>query len=291
MAESSIAPTTLASRELPSAMLFDLPRKPASTGAALIDSASADRDAAAKSNASPLDGRYHWPAPCARRDIPDRSMHSVSPCALSAALHKFTDVGFPDTDDDESEIDGALRKYKRARIDETSAWFDLKGGPPLPEAGPSTELHIKKEASASTKAGEDSYWDGAFNQVDTIPAKLATEGTSQNARRLLFEYGRRTARHAPALQLSRDGEDASASSTLPHRPRNPEPVANAVNGADSLSEDEGFAIVQHPQATGNSTPDTQMSSPELIPFASIAEIIVKDENISDDDWTDVEPLN
>jgi hypothetical protein len=269
-------------------MLFNLPRKSASPSAAPIENASADSKTAAKSNTSPFDGGYRWPALKPRRDIPDRSKYSVSPCALSAALLKFSDVGFSDTDDDEREMDDALRKYKRARIDETSA--RLKGGPLLPEAGPSSGPRIKEEASASTKVDEASYWESAFEQAEVHPAKVATEGTSQSARRLLFEYGRRNARPAPVLQLSKCDAKASASTTLPHRPRNPEPVPGTGKAADNLSEDEGFTIVHHAETTGNSTPRTQMSSPELIPLESIAETMIKDEIASDDEWTDVEPL-
>ena len=269
-------------------MLFDLPRKPASAGAAPIENASVDSKTVAESSTSPFDGNYRWPALTARRDIPDRSKHSVSPCALSAALLKFVDVGPQDTDDEDRGIDEAFREYKRARIEE--AGTRLKGGPLLPEAGPSSGPRIN-EACASTKVDEDSYWQGAFKQAETKPAKVATEGTSRSARRLLFEYGCRNARPAPVLQLSKCDAEASASATLLHRPRNPEPVSDASVAADNVSEDEGFAMVHHSQATGASTPRTQMSSPELIPLESIAEIIIKDEIASDDEWTDVEPLN
>ncbi|KAF3051027.1 hypothetical protein E8E11_007476 [Didymella keratinophila] len=289
LAESSNAPTTLASRELPSAMLFDLPRKPASAGAAAVENASANSKSAAESSTSSFDGRYRWPALKARRDIPDRSKHSVSPCALSAALLKFTDAELPDMDDEEREIDDAFREYKRARIEEAST--RLKGGPLLSEAGPSSGPRIKNEASACTKVDEDSYWEGAFKQAEPKPAKVATEGTSQSARRLLFEYGRRNARPAPVLQLRKCDANVSVSAALPHRPRNGEPVLDAAEAADNLSEDEGFAMVHHSQATKTSTSRTQMSSPELVPLESIAETMIKDEIASDDDWTDVEPLN
>lgn len=269
-------------------MLFDLPHKPASAGAAPIENA-ADSSTVDGSSTSPFDGRYRWSALSARRDIPDRSKHSVSPSALSAALLKFADIGSPVTDDHESERDEAFRKYKRARIDETSA--RLKGGPLVPRAGPSSVPAIKEQASASTKMDEDSYWDSAFKQNDTKPAKVATEGTSQSARRLLFEYGRRNARPAPVLQLSKCDAEASASATLPHRSRNPKPVPDVGDVADNLSEDEGFAVVHHSEATAASTPHTQMSSPELLPSASIAETMIKDEVASDDEWVDVEPLN
>lgn len=271
-------------------MLFKLPREPASSGAAQIEDGPANSESAAGSKTLPFHTRHR--ALGARHEIPDRSKHSVSPCALSAALLKFTDVGFSDTDDDDSETFDALRKYKRARIDETSAW--LKGGPLLPEAGASTGPRIKQEASGSVNIDEDSYWEGAFKQAETKPTKVATEGTSQSARRLLFEYGRRNTRPTPVLQLSKCDAEASASATLPYRPRSPAPLPQAVNAADNatddVSEDEGFAIVYHAQATGNSTPRTQMSSPELIPSVSIAKTMIKDEASSDDEWTDVEPL-
>ncbi|KAJ4382011.1 hypothetical protein N0V86_002337 [Didymella sp. IMI 355093] len=281
LAESSNAPTTLASRELPSAMLFDLPRKPASSDTAPIENASDDSKIAIEDIASMFNaGRA---ALGFRRGIPDRSKHSVSPSALSAALLKFADVRSSDTDDEESEKDDALRNYKRARIDEASA--RLRGGPLLPEAGPSSESRTKEEKSASVQKDEDSYWEGAFGQTETRSTRVATEGTSQSARRLLFEYGCRNARPAPVLQLSKCDADASSSATLPHRPHNPEPTTDANNAADNVSEDEGFAMVHHSHVTGNSTPHTHMSSPELVPAASIAQTMTDGEATSDDEWT------
>ncbi|KAF3036163.1 hypothetical protein E8E12_003433 [Didymella heteroderae] len=264
LAELTNAPTTLASRELPSAMLFDLPRKPASSDVAPIENAFVDSKSAAE----------------------DRSKHSVSPSALSAALLRLTDVGSSDTDEHESETDDALRRYKRVRFDDTIA--GLKEGPLLPEADPSSGPRIKEEASASTEVDEDSYWEGAFKPPATQTVKVATEGTSQSARRLLFEYGHRNARSAPVLHLSKCDAESSASAVLAHRPRNAKLVPDASNAADNMSEDEGFAIVHHSQATGTSIPHTQMSSPELLPAASIAQMTTDDDANSDDEWTDVE---
>ena len=183
-------------------------------------------------------------------------------------------------------MDDAFREYKRARIEEASARLKR---PLLPEAGPSSGPTIKGKEPAAPKVDEDSYWHSAFKPTDTKPAKVATEGTSQSARRLLFEYGCRTARPAPVLQLSKCDAEASASTTLPHRPRNPELVPDASAAVDNVSEDEGFAMVHHSQATGNSTPRTQMSSPELIPSKSTIETMIKDEITCDDDWSDLEP--
>jgi hypothetical protein len=262
-------------------MLFDLPRKPASSDVAPIENASDDSRTATEGITSMFDARRA--ALDFRRGIPDRSKHCVSPSALSAALLKFTDVRSSDTDDDESGTDDALRNYKRARIDETSA--RLRGGPLLPEAGPSSESRIKEEKSASVQQDENSYWESAFGQAETNPTKVATEGTSQSARRLLFEYGRRNARPTPVLQLSKCDADASSSATLPHRHRNPNPAPDASNAAGNVSEDEGFAMVHHSHAIGNSTPHTHMSSPELVPAASIAQATTDDEATSDDEWT------
>ncbi|KAL1648997.1 hypothetical protein SLS61_006519 [Didymella pomorum] len=288
LAESNNAPTTLASRELPSAMLFDPPCRFASSGTAPIENPPTDSKTVAESSTSPFACKYSRPAFQARRDIPDRSKHSVSPSALSAALLKFTDVGSSDMDDEEREIDDAFREYKRARIEEAST--RLRFGSLLPEADPSSGPAIKGKGHASPKVDEDSYWDGAFKSTDTKPVKVATEGTSQSARRLLFEYGRRYARPVPVLQLSKCDAEVSASNTLPHRPLNLEPVPDAGAAADNVSEDEGFAMVHRSQATGASTPRTQMSSPELIARESIAETMIKDEVNSDEEWTDIGPL-
>lgn len=270
-------------------MLFKLPREPAACGAAPIEDGPADSQAA-EGETSLFNRRY--PALTVRHDIPDRSKHSVSSCALSAALLKFTDVGLSDSNDGESETVDALRKYKRLRIDDTSAL--LKGGPLLPEAGISSGPRVKQEASASVDVDVDSYWEGAFKQAKIGPAKVVTEGTSRSAQRWLVEYRHRNARPGPVLQPSKYDAEASTSPTLPHRPHNPAPLPEAVNAADNatdnVSEDEGFTIVHHAQATGNSTPHTHMSSPELIPSASIAKVTTKEETGSDDEWTDIELL-
>lgn len=264
-------------------MLFDLPCKLAPSDMTSTEKASVhSKTAVGGSNPTFWDRRN---AMDVRRGIPDRSKHNVSPSVLSAALQKFTDASSSDNDDTErgTVFEETLRKYKRARIDETTA--RLEGRSLLPEGGPSSGSGIKEEKPAPIKVDEESYWEGAFEQSETQTAKVVTEGTSQSARRLLFEYGRRNDRPVPVMQLDSRTAEASASTTLPHRPRNPEPLPDASNAVDNASEDEGFAIVHRAQAIGSSTPHTQMSSPELVPAASIAQTVAEDKVSSDDEWT------
>ncbi|KAF2633564.1 hypothetical protein BU25DRAFT_427064 [Macroventuria anomochaeta] len=54
--------------------------------------------------------------------------------------------------------------------------------------------------------------------------------------------------------------------------------------ADTASEDEGFAMVHRSQAAAGATPHSPMSSPELVPTASIAQTMVDEKAASDDDW-------
>lgn len=283
MAQSSNVPTTLASRELPSAMLFDLPCKPAPSDMTSMEKASVRSNIAVGGSKSTFWDRHN--ATDVRRGIPDRSKHNVSPSALSAALQKFTDASPSDNDDTGrgTVFEETLRKHKRARIDKTTA--RLEGRSLFPEAGPSSASRIKEDKHAPIKVDEESYWEGALGQSETQTAKVATEGTSQSARRLLFEYGRRNARPVPVMQLDSRTAEASASNTLPHRPCNPEAHPDASNVVDNTSEDEGFAIVHRAQAARSSTPHTQMSSPELVPAVSIAQTVADDKVSSDDEWT------
>lgn len=266
-------------------MLFDLPRKSTQS-----DTSSTEK---AKVGSTSVFGHENptfvstftarRAAVDSRREVPDRTKHQLSSSALSAALLKFANVKPTDTDDTEREADDALRAYKRARIDETST--RLEGRSLLSEEGPSTGPCNGVEESATAEIDEDSYWEGAFKQSETQTGKIATEGTSHSARRLLFEYGRRNTRPAPVIQLSKCTTEASASATLPHRSRNLVPVPDASNATGNASEDEDFAIIHRSQATGASSPPSQMSSPELVPSASIAQALTDDRVCSDDEWT------
>ncbi|KAF1933022.1 uncharacterized protein M421DRAFT_255126 [Didymella exigua CBS 183.55] len=205
MAQSSNAPTTLASRELPSAMLFNLPRNPATTDPASIKTLSIGSTTAFQRANPTFTARRA--ASDSRRRIPDRSKHSVSAPALSAALLKFTNIESSDEDDTDRvmTVNDALRRYKRARVDKTSA--RLEGRPLLPEADPSSGPRIEEERSIPLKVDDDSNWDGAFGETETQVTKIATGGTSQSARRLLLEYGRRNARPLLVTQLSKSMTD------------------------------------------------------------------------------------
>ncbi|KAF9696925.1 hypothetical protein EKO04_004975 [Ascochyta lentis] len=269
-AESSNPPTTLSSRDLPNAMLYDKPRNTASTDLTIAES-----------------GRNHVPFSF-RREIPHPSEHVVSPSALTAALERYsTDVSL---DIEKDTVEETLYKYKRARIDETMA--RLPGRSMLPEGSPSGAYCGRENQSSTTKAepttavDEESYWQDAFKSETQSP-KVVTEGTSHSARRLLFEYGRRKVRIEAKISPSLPMVDPHAGTTLPHRTR----ISKSVPGADSntgdtASEDEGFALVHRSQGLASAASHSVMSSPELVPTAaSIAQTITDDMATSDDDWT------
>lgn len=269
-------------------MLFDLPRDTAS-----FDLPSAMREfaveAPAKESNKPITlsfRRRELGAKPGYHEIPHPSKHSVSPSALTAALEKYNESKFPDI---ASEIttEDALRKYKRARIDETMARFPDRSA--LPGAGPSNEHRGKEKRPSSielaTTSDEESYWDGAFGQTEMSSSKIVTEGTSQSARRLLFEYGRRNARHVRHATSSPTRIDTSVPTALLLRPHDSEIMATVSTADDTASEDEEFAMVKRAQATTDAAQHSPMSSPELVPTASIAQTMADDKTASDDDWT------
>ena len=287
MTETSNAPTTLASRELPSEMLYEIPRDPAPSGLPSTDRAPAD-SAPAEGSTNPValsSRRRRLDTQTVRHEILDQSKHSISPSALAAALEECSDVVSSDTGDSDLKIalEEALRRYKRARIDETTA--RLEGRSVLPEGDSSSGYREEAAKLALIEANENSYWAGAFGQNETQSFKVVTEGTSHSARRLLFEYGRRNVRCAHKTISSSHTVDANAFTTLPHRPRNSEAESDASIATDMASEDEGFAMVHKSQATADPTPHSPMSSPELVPTASIAQTMSDDKTASDDDWT------
>jgi hypothetical protein len=214
------------------------------------------------------------------REIPDPSKHSVSPSALTAALERYNEEVTPYTQL-ETAIEQTLRKYKRAKFAETKA--GLPCAHDLFKSGPANEHH--KEPDLGTVSDEDSYWKSAFGNNEMRTSTVVTEGTSQSARRLLFEYGRRSNRTEQKSTLSSPALSANATTKLPHRLRNPDAKPDTSVPADTMSDDEGFAMVHRPNATARASLHSPMSSPELVPAASIAQTIGDDQNASDDDWT------
>ncbi|KZM26973.1 uncharacterized protein EKO05_0004746 [Ascochyta rabiei] len=277
-AEPSNPPTMLSSRDLPSEMLYEKPCNTTTTDLAIAEPSS---------SSVPLSFRQRTPGTdIFRREIPHPSKHSVSPSALTAALERYSVNASPDTE--QATAEETLRKYKRARIDETLV--RLPGRAVLPEGSPPNTYCWKEKRPATIKvepasaAGEGSYWQGAFEgEMQTF--KVATEGTSHSARRLLFEYGRRNVRSEPETSPSPPMVDSNAATTLPHRTRTVKRKSDVNTTGDITSEDEGFAMVHHTKAIANAVSHSPMSSPELVPAASIAQISSDDVASSDDDWT------
>ncbi|KAJ4343661.1 hypothetical protein N0V95_006600 [Ascochyta clinopodiicola] len=276
--ESTSPPTTLSSRDLPSEMFYEMPHNTTSADTTIAESSR---------NSVPLSFRRR---PLAtdpfRHEIPHPSKHSVSPSALTTALERYTVGAFPDTKQPTAEE--TLRKYKRARIDETLV--RLSGRAVLPEGSLSGTYCLKGKRPAIAKAeptsalDEESYWQGAF-EGEMQTSKVVTEGTSHSARRLLFEYGRRSIRSEPETSSSPSMVDTNAAIALPHRTRTFKLESDANTAADITSEDEGFAMVHRTQAIANAVSHSPMSSPELVPAASIAQTLNDDVAPSDDDWT------
>lgn len=266
VAEHRRPPTTLSSRDLPREMLYDEPSSTGPAGVASVDTSFAD-SIPAESGRDPMSSssfrRRAFDTKRFSCDLPDRSKHNVSPSALTAALetHQAT-----------------WRKYKRARIDEATERLPRFV---FPEAGPSRKWSSTKETGTAFKAEpapvvqEESYWKGAFGQSETQPHKATTEG------KFLFDFGEPNASQAPS---SPPAVDAVAVSALLHKLCLPAPVLDADIAADTGSEDEGFAIIQRPQATADTVSQSLLSSPELVPAASAARSVADDEAGNDNDW-------
>jgi hypothetical protein len=76
---------------------------------------------------------------------------------------------------------------------------------------------------------------------------------------------------------------APASSTLVHRPKQPD--VSAGFETDSSSEDEGFSIVHRPKPRVVATPNEPMSSPEIIPSQPVDILALTGSKYpDDDDW-------
>lgn len=260
-------------------MLYNLPRKTAPVGLSFNSQAPA-KPAHAEQTVAPTSLSF-------RRKIPDESNHSVSPSELTAALERYNRTMRP-SDESETTAEEVMRKYKRARMDD--ALSRMPGTSFLPEAGPSNETRRQETATVKSEptstSDDESYWKGAFGQDESIPFRIVTEGTSQTARRVIFEYGRRhvqpvrnSTSSPPTLSLDIDRLAAA----LPHQSRDPEVTQAASPAADTASEDEGFAIVQRPR-TAVETLVSLMSSPELVPVASIPQTYGDDETTTDDEW-------
>lgn len=269
-------------------MLYDLPRDPAPSDLPSDDMVSATSASAGKGK-DPVtlsSRRNALNVHIAHREVPNYSKHCVSPSALAAALREYKMVASPDSNDAELDTvaDEKMRRYKRARIDETTA--RLQGRPVLPEAGPSNMYRGKEEKSSHIKVDEDSYWSGAFSQDETLSSNITRKTVSRSARRVHFGCGHNAILPADWPTTGLVTADADRSVTLPHRPHHAEVTPETSIVADLASEDEGFAMIHRSQATADVNARSPMASPEMVPAMSIAETMSDDKAGSDDDdWT------
>lgn len=286
MGDSSMHPTTLASRDLPNEMFYDEPRVTQEPCSTTPDKIAKTPEIA--TNCIPLSTRGTLGAKPLPREVPTLSKYSVSPFALTAALKRYSDELASPSASTEIDREEALRRYKQARVSETEA--RIFNASVLRESGPLSGHHgyDKKpsiENSDATAASEGTYWKEAFGQEEKRSYKVVTEGTSHSARRLIFEYGRRIGRSEQRAMLNPPAMDARSITALPLRTRTPGVMSGAEVPADSSSDDEGFTMVHIPRKTFHPSFQSPMSSPELVPGASIAQTMADDMSASDDDWT------
>ncbi|KAF2993399.1 hypothetical protein E8E13_001291 [Curvularia kusanoi] len=304
MASSSRAPTTLASRELPTEMYYDLPRVPAPAASTAFAASAIFQE-----STSPLmlsNRRNVLRARTGQREFPDPSKHCASPIALAAALEKYRNSTTSDSEDTETDTtyEESYRKYKRARFEDTAAWLEGRFTLPKAEVEPETSGYKGKARATLAEQDEDLYWaskEPACNST-ALARVTATEQEED-----LYWAGATSSETAtfkpvpvhtdPYRSPTANGAATSATAspfriserpatTLPYRPRSPSTPPDTGFTTDTASEDESFTMVNSRFAPTTLAPHSPMSSPELVATPSIAEALKKfKEAESEDEWT------
>lgn len=294
MAESSRAPTTLASRELPTEMYYDFPRVPAPATSTPFAASPIFQESTQPTMLSYR--RNVLRARPAQREVPDVSKQCVSPIALAAALSEYHDYASSDSDGTETDamfdtkmdraidtaLEASLHRYKRAKVEDTAA--RLSGKSVLPEVD-SEAAEVEYDSSARTAAdveNEDLYWAGAASGAPTASKPTSVNPTSS----------RSPAKHGideddvdvPPALASASTATLRGPTTLTYRQRNPSPPSDGFT-TDTASEDEDYTVIRKYSAPSSAVRNSLISSPELVPTPSIAETMSDGRAESEDEWT------